>query len=355
MSIIKIIDETEKDKSEVVNLYDTLSYGADFDVAGIVNRLTNEDIIIPSFQRSYIWTQIEASRFIESLLLGLPVPGIFLAREKKSKKLLVIDGQQRLKSLKFFYAGFFNPKEDAKSKKVFKLINVVDTLEGLKYTDLDSNSRRDLDNSLIHATIIEQKMENAYDPSIYQVFKRLNTAGRNLTPQEIRISINHGKYADLIKELNLNQNWRKIFGGTHKRLKDQELILRFLAMYFDWESYEKPMNEFLNGFMSKHKNADLGTIKLHKDLFTITINKIFDALGKSAFKMKKGIIAAILDSVMVGITKRLISNEELTKDNLIKKYTDLLKDQEYLAAIEQHTSDVDKVSTRIEKAIQYFS
>ncbi|MDP2363024.1 MAG: DUF262 domain-containing protein, partial [Ignavibacteria bacterium] len=357
MSVTKtepIIDESEKDKEIISEVFDTLSYGADFDVAGLVNRLNNFDIIIPPFQRSYIWTQIEASSFIESLLLGLPVPGIFLAREKKSKKLLVIDGQQRLKSLQFFYDGYFNPKKTAKTKKVFRLINVVKSFDGIKYSDLDDTKRRDLDNSLIHATIMEQKSEKEYDPIIYQVFKRLNTAGRNLAAQEIRISINHGSYADLLKELNEHQNWRNIFGVKHKRLKDQELILRFLAMYFRWKQYEKPMNEFLNHFISDHSNADKETIKKHKDIFIKTINKIWESLSKNSFRMKKGIIAAILDSVMVGVAIRLESKKDLDNEELFGIYTRLLKDKNYINAIEQHTSDSDKVAFRFKTAIEYF-
>ena len=85
------------------------SYGADYPVDGLVKRINAEDIYIPEFQRGYVWSLNQASRFIESLLLGLPVPGIFVAKDEETKKLLVIDGQQRLKSLQFFYNGMFRP------------------------------------------------------------------------------------------------------------------------------------------------------------------------------------------------------------------------------------------------------
>ena len=88
--------------------YEISSYGADYDVEGLVKRLERDDLLIPPFQRNYVWKLKEASRFIESLLLGLPVPGVFLVREQDSNKLLVIDGQQRLKTLQFFYNGIFN-------------------------------------------------------------------------------------------------------------------------------------------------------------------------------------------------------------------------------------------------------
>src|SRR5687768_12335892 len=74
--------------------YDVSSYGSDPEVEVLVNRLRRGDIIIPPFQRDYVWRQPEASKFIESLLLGLPVPGIFFATDPTTNKQLVIDGQQ---------------------------------------------------------------------------------------------------------------------------------------------------------------------------------------------------------------------------------------------------------------------
>src|SRR4051794_22550132 len=98
-------DETEQDETVAPIQYNISSYGAAYDVEGLVKRLGRNDILVPTFQRNYIWNIREASRFIESLLLGLPVPGIFLVREQLTNKLLVIDGQQRLKTLQFFFDG----------------------------------------------------------------------------------------------------------------------------------------------------------------------------------------------------------------------------------------------------------
>ena len=76
--------------------YTISSYGADMPIDGLVNRLKRGDIFVPSFQRNFVWTITQASRFIESLVLGLPVPGIFLFKEPETRKLMVVDGQQRL-------------------------------------------------------------------------------------------------------------------------------------------------------------------------------------------------------------------------------------------------------------------
>ena len=131
-----VLDETEQDQTVAPVQYEITSYGADIDTEGFVNRLRRKDVYIPPFQRDYVWSQKEASRFIESLLLGLPVPGVFLAREHDSKRLLVIDGQQRLKTLEFFFDGFFNPTPDAIHKRVFDLQGVQGQFRGKTYEKL---------------------------------------------------------------------------------------------------------------------------------------------------------------------------------------------------------------------------
>src|SRR5262249_4701723 len=90
----KVQDEAASDDTVPPVRYEVASFGIDYDVEGIVRRLQRGDMVIPSFQRTYIWKLTEASRFIESLLLGLPIPGVFLAEEPETNRLLVIDGQQ---------------------------------------------------------------------------------------------------------------------------------------------------------------------------------------------------------------------------------------------------------------------
>ena len=95
----------------IIPKYSTNTYGADYPVEALVRRLTlnprdeTATIHLPSFQRGYVWTKPQADRFIESLLLGLSVPGIFLWKDPDSQRLAVIDGSQRLRTLKFFYDG----------------------------------------------------------------------------------------------------------------------------------------------------------------------------------------------------------------------------------------------------------
>src|SRR5436305_1289588 len=304
-SEIQVIDESINDSVVPAVQYDIASYGADYDVEGLVNRLNRDDILIPPFQRNYIWSLSEASRFVESLLLGLPVPGIFLAREPDSNKLLVIDGQQRLKTLQFFYNGFFNPRPGDQKKLVFKLTGVQEPFEGKTYAELDDKDRIRLNDSLIHATVVKQEAPKNDDTSVYHIFDRLNSEGRRLTPQEIRTAIDHGEFISTIKELNDYEPWRKIYGRKSARLKDQELILRFLAFYFEGEKYERPMKEFLNKFAREHRKPTKEFLEASKKEFTNTIDVIFKSIGEKAFRPIGPINAAVFDSVTVGVARRL--------------------------------------------------
>lgn len=330
--------------------YSISSYGADYDVYGLVRRMNEGDIFVPSFQRAFIWSPKQASRFIESLLLGLPVPAIFLSRDEDSKKYLIIDGQQRLSSLRYFYKGEF-----PETHKVFALEGVQKQFEGKTYESLSPEDRRQLDNSILHATIIRQD-EPAYDnTSVYYIFERLNTTGTPLTSQEIRASIYGGELNNLLEELNENSAWRAIYGPINKRRRDQEFILRFFALYFYSQIYNPPMKEFLNKYMSGNRHLTLQPGDLLTHLFTQTIETIYKYIGSKAFRLVKAFNAAIFDAVMVGVARRLEKGKITNGLTFRSSYESLLKSKIFLAAIETGTTaSSSSVTARITEATKAF-
>ena len=350
-----VLDDAAKDDSATQQAYFISSYGADWDVDGFVKRLARNDILIPRFQREYVWTLRDASRFVESLLLGLPVPGVFLARETPTNKLLVIDGQQRLKTLQFFYEGYFNPKPHQKTKRVFRLINVQKNFENRGYSELEEKDKIRLNDSIIHATIIKQESPEADDTSVYHVFERLNTGGRKLTPQEIRTAIYHGPIIALLKKLNEVPAWRKIFGRESSRLKDHELILRFLALYYSDTSYFKPMGEFLTVFAKRRRSAEPKFSAESLDIFSRTISAVFAAQGPQAFRPERALNAAVFDAVMVGVARRLSKDNQINSERLKEEYMKLLAADEFKAVTSSATSDKESVNRRIELATQWFA
>lgn len=350
----KIIDVNETEEVLPPIRYDISSYGADYTVDSLVKRLNDSNIFIPPFQRDYVWNQAEASRLIESLLLGLPIPGVFLAREQDSNKLYVIDGQQRLKSIQFFLSGFFNPSKDDRYKKIFKLIKVQERFDGRTYLDLEESDKVKLNDSIIHATIIKQETPSNDNTSIYHVFERLNTGGRKLTPQEIRSAIYIGKLNELIYELNEYPSWRELFGKKSIRLKDQELILRFFALYYDFSSYQKPLNEFLNKFNSKNRNPSPEFINESRKLFQRVVDLIYDAIGKTAFRPDKVFNAAACEVLMVGFAKIIKAGKNIEHGAIKPILESLFEDPSFKDYVTRATSDENVIINRHQLFEKYF-
>lgn len=351
----EVQDQDEKDDDVAPVQYDISTYGADYPVDGLVKRLQKGDIFIPDFQRDYVWNQAEASRLIESLLLGLPIPGVFLARESEGNKLLIIDGQQRLKTLQFFYEGYFNPKDEQKTKRIFKLIKVQKRFENLTYDKLEENDRIKLDDSIIHATIIKQEAPDDENTSIYHVFERLNNGGKKLTPQEIRTAIYYGSFNDMIQELNEFKDWREMFGPISARLKDKELILRFLASFYNPDKYSKPMVEFLNKFNKKHRNPNQRFIKESSKLFKDTITFLKNSVGKSAFRPEGVLNVSVFEGVTVGLAKVIMTKGLPDGQKFETINQSLLKDAEFLKSVTSGTSDDAVFKERHSLVDKYFS
>ena len=338
-----------------------LSYfGTDFDVAGLVRRLSSKEIVVPSFnpaievdselagfQRRFVWRRYQMDRFIESLLLGYPVPGIFLVQQP-DKRMLVLDGQQRLRTLHSFYTGMID------KKRPFILENVSEPLKSLTYGELDPELKRTLDNTFIHATVVKYDPSQDGDVAVYQVFERLNTGGTNLYPHEIRVALYNGKLATLIRDLNQLPNWRTLYGDQSTRLKDQELILRFIALYEDAGRYKRPLKGFLNDFMKRHQNLEGLDGKATMDLFGDVCSAVADGIGKKAFRGKNQVNAALVDSVMCGVAKRLKAGPLPSPVVLGPAFDTLMRNPAFTEAIERATADEDRVSRRLGIATETF-
>ena len=353
-----IVDDSDENEDVAPIIYDISSYGADYDVEGLVKRLNRGDIFIPAFQRDYVWNQVEASRLIESLLLGLPVPGVFFAKENDSNKLYVIDGQQRLKSLQFFLNEVFNPKPGDEKINIFRLKHVQERFEGKTYSQLEEEDRINLNDSIIHATIIKQESPVEDNTSIYHVFERLNTGGRKLTAQEIRTAIYAGTFNELLNELNEYPKWRELFGKKNERLKDKEMILRFFAMYEKKKSYEKPLKEFLNKFNAEYRNADVNTIARFRNIFISSIDTIYKYFGPDAFRPFKLFNASVFEVLMVGIALRCALN--INFDELAKNIRTLYDHEDFSKTLARSTGNEEIVALRhalfsefIEKYVEY--
>ena len=331
-----------------VKQYTISGYGADFDVEGLVRRLDRGDIEIPEFQRTFVWNQKRASRFVESLLIGLPVPGIFLYRDRGSQTLRVIDGQQRLLSLQSFYNGKFPG-----SNREFRLTGLKSRFDGYACADLPAQDRRRLNDSIIHASIIQQEAPDDDGSSQYSIFERLNTTSTPLSPQEIRSAIHGGHLNDLILELNEFDAWRTLFGNKSKRKRDEELILRFIALYFGFDEYKPPMKSFLNKFMSDHAEMEDCDITEMRMVFHRTAKVVLEKLDAKAFKPRRPLNAAVQDSIMIGIARRLERGP--INSDIKPEYENLMQNKEFGELIYSQTSHLENVHRRVQLATDAFA
>lgn len=327
--------------------YTIASYGADYPVDGLVKRLTRQDVYVPEFQRGFVWTGAQASRFVESLLLGLPVPGIFLFKEPDTNKLVVVDGQQRLRTLQYYYDGILRGKE-------FALHGVCGDLEGLTYRSLPDEERRRLDDSILHATVFQQDDPSDDRSSIYLIFERLNTGGTPLAPQEIRSCVYRGEFNDLLRELAGHPKWREIYGSPSRRGKDQELILRFIALYEAGDHYERPMKGFLNDFMSANRRPERERLTELREAFDRTVRVAAEHLGARAFRPERNLNAAATDAILVGLARRLASGELHKPEQLRTAAQRLLADDSFQRAVTSATTNAPSVADRLRLATKAF-
>lgn len=352
----KIFDALDDALEIIPFTYSINSYGADYPIDSLVKRINNGDILVPTFeheeelendvdafQREYVWPRSKADRFIESLLLGLPVPGIFLVKEDTGR-FLVLDGHQRLYTLQCFYSGIIHGIE-------YKLAGIQERFVGRNYKELDVEDRRRLDDSIIHATIIKQEEPTEDWSSIYSIFERLNTGGISLQPQEIRMALYHGPFSAFLRDLNTNPDWRNLIGAKSKRLKDIELILRFFSLLYHHSTYASPMKDFLNRYMATNRNLAKQTAPELQEIFDKTNNTIFTALGNTAFRPERAINAALVDSLMVGVGTQILKSGKVDLDKLVTARKTLLEEKQFVDAISTGTSQKPKVDHRIERAI----
>ena len=343
-----VVDPDDGENDQVSVRYLISTYGSDMPVESLVRRIGREDIFVPEFQRRFVWSQGQASRFVESLILGLPVPGIFLFREPDTRKLMVVDGQQRLLTLSSFYAGLIRERK-------FRLIQVSEEFEGQTYHDLSEEDRRSLDDAIVHATIFRQDEPTGDRSSVYSVFERLNTGGSVLHPQEIRSCVYRGPLIALLEDLAKDPDWRGLYGPASTRKKDEEIILRFLALHNALETYGSPMKRFLNGFSEVHRDWSAEAGPPFPTQFRGAVRTIAEAIGRRAFRPERALNVAVADAVLCGVAHRLEADCAPADSAWVSAWEELLERLKSDDLISGGTAHEDRVNGRVSLAREVFA
>lgn len=323
--------QAEEKEEEAYVRYEITTYPSDFTLSVLHSKWKNDEIKIQGFQRKFVWDQDRASLLIESFLLGLPVPNVFFYVDEDNKS-LVIDGQQRLMSIFYFFEGYFGEPDEKGRRKVFALsglkeenpfagktyAEIEDTSDGIKFRD-----------SVLRAMNILQLSPRKDNTAMFHIFERLNTGGVSLTPQEVRNCVFRGTFNILLLNLNTDTNWRKILGKTNPDLhyKDVELILRVIALSQEYSSYESPMKEFLTAFMAKQQNPSADWLKKVTQRFYKTTKLVVDKLGPRPFRPYGPINTSMLDSIFAV----LMENLDNIPDDVMKRYESLLSSDVFVS------------------------
>ena len=306
----------------------------------------------PNFQRRLVWNEQKKSRFIESILLEVPLPLIYLAEDFEGKQ-VVVDGQQRLDAVFSFIDGDISLTD----------LRVMEELNGKQFRELSDKLQNKIEDRSFSLILIKN---DSNEDMKYDVFERLNTGSSQLNAQELRNCVNRGRFNDFIIELSENQLFQNLckFTDTQKsRMLDVEHVLRFFAFYdLSFQNYKKGMKRFLDAEMKNRKNVQSQEIQRLRQAFVGAVNLSNSVFGDRSFRRYdsresggqwgRTVNVAIKDVILYGFATRLHDRAKITtkSDSIREALLDLLvNDEKFISSIDQHTSDEDKVRYRFEK------
>lgn len=365
----KVIDEIEFEEplEEEIESVDVSSAGraintdkGDPEVDSLYGKSKRGKLVIqPGFQRHFVWDKTKSSRLIESALLNIPLPVIYLAEGQDGKE-YVIDGQQRLTAFFSFIDGRFPDGAD------FKLsgLKVITELNRKSFQDLSEQHQDKIKYCVIRTITFKKGSDSNLK---FDIFERLNTGSVSLNDQELRNCIYRGPYNELLKKLSENEDFKYLYNITKpdKRMRDVELALRFAAFYHNtYLNYKPSMRRFLNEDMERHQFiSDEDSAEL-KNAFKNAISIIKSLLDKHAFKRfykgasndpnghwePKRFNASLYDVLMFSFAKTDKNTAYQNLDSIREGFIDLMtSDEEFINSIEKSTSSIQAVTARFDK------
>ncbi|WP_300394103.1 DUF262 domain-containing protein [Henriciella sp.] len=247
---------------------------------GLVARVRKGRLVLqPDFQRDFVWSRSKASLLIESILMGIPLPVVYVS-ELADGTWEVVDGQQRLTAIKSFIDGVF---PDGNKFKLSKL-KVRHDLRGKSFQELSTADQIQIEDYTLRLIKIQKE---AHEDIKFEVFERLNSGAERLNDMELRNCIYRGSYNDLLEELSKHPVLLKIRGEElpDKRMWDRQLLLRFFAMWRKTHlHFRSPMKQFMNHEMQVYRHASPEQIDEMRRVFSNAIQIAWDVFGENAFR-----------------------------------------------------------------------
>lgn len=336
MAKIKISSEQRSKAEKQLNAlrkeidYDTRDYSIDF----LVHQFQEDEFYIPDeYQRQYIWEVTDKTRFIESILLGLPIPFMFFS-DTDDGRCEIIDGAQRTQSLEEFLDGDL----------VLSDLKKLDTLNGFTFLDLPEYYQRRFKKSTLRIVVLsdETSLENRKE-----IFHRINTSGKPATASEIRRGSYAGKFMDFLKECTNNPLFIKICPvskNAKKRYDDLELVLRFFAYLNNYKNFDHRVDEFLDDYVEEVQDT-FDKEKFENEFYNMVnfVYKYFEN-GFRKTKTSKSTPRVRFEAISVGVGLALRKNPDLIPNSM-----EWLESEDFKKHTTTHSSNTkSRVLGRIE-------
>ena len=216
----------------------------DFTVEFLVKQYQDDRFYVPPYQRRFIWTDKHRCRFVESVLLGLPIPMMFVA-DMDDGRLEIVDGAQRIRTLECFTS------DDLELSNLEKL----PSLNGFKYSDLSVAQKRKFGNKALRIVVLD---DSTSPDTRQEIFDRVNTSGMKAKPSEVRRGAHQGKFMKFITECANDQllvSICPISESLKDRFEDEELVLRYFAYADNYKSFRHDVEKFLTQFLKANSTS----------------------------------------------------------------------------------------------------
>jgi hypothetical protein len=353
-----ITQDLEKEVKEQRNLLKTDRLDMSFsEIISMYDR--GEVNINPAFQRFFRWDIVQKTRFIESLLLGIPIPPIFVA-EDENGVWEVVDGLQRLSTVISFFGKLKNPNSENENDWVLEAGDRLPSLEGYNWESLPQKFRFSIQRYACRIEIV--KWDSDYDMR-FELFNRLNTGGETLTPQEIRNAIYRDispKFNDFLKKLANKEEVIELLSLTtskKKKLEDEELVLRFMSLYKNKGNIKSSISQHMSDFMLKALKTKNFDYEAYETIFLKTVKQLLP-LGKDIFRRSNGAFAtALYDIIMIGVAENFDLYENKDSSIILSKINKQVKQNEILNKTNRKggNNQVRRVKNRLIAANEIFS
>jgi uncharacterized protein DUF262 len=317
-------------------------------VISLLRKKNQSKILVPEFQRNQVWKQQQKSRFIESLILNIPVPPFYISQDLEGI-MIVIDGLQRSTAIFEFLADSYH----------LVGLEALPHLNGKSYTDLDTEIRARIEDRELLLYILKPSVPMSV---VYDIFYRINSNGTPLNRQEIRNCIYIGNSTRLLDKLSNSEVFKNAInkGIPALRMKDREAILRFIAFSNPnaLEEYKSDMDDYLGKIMRRLNRMTEADILVLENRFSRVMRLTYDFFGENIFRLptensKGRINIALMEAIMVFFERTPDDILQMSRNVILDKYYNvLLRDSEFRDSIRNSTNSEKNVKTRFRKVFQ---